>query len=210
MNRHTRIIKEIISMYPDAQCELDNINAYELLIATILSAQTTDRQVNKVTPDLFRAYPTIEDLAKATKEQVQPFIKSIGFFNTKANNIVKAAQIMMKDYKGQVPNTMEELVKLPGVGRKTANVVLSNAYNVPSFAVDTHVKRVTFRLGLTKNTDPDKVETDITSKIPKYLYIQAHHAIIFHGRRMCRASSPLCEQCRLTKDCLYYKKKIKE
>ena len=141
MNRHTRIIKEIISMYPDAQCELDHINAYELLIATILSAQTTDRQVNKVTPDLFRAYPTIEDLAKATKEQVQPFIKSIGFFNTKANNIVKAAQIMMKDYKGQVPNTMEELVKLPGVGRKTANVVLSNAYNVPSFAVDTHVKR---------------------------------------------------------------------
>ena len=210
MNRHTRIIKKVIEMYPEAECELDFHDAYELLVATVLSAQTTDKQVNIVTKDLFKKFPTVYELAKATPKHVEPFIKSIGLYNGKAKNIVNAAKIIVEQFNGVVPNDMDKLVTLPGVGRKTANVVMSNAYGVPSFAVDTHVKRVTFRLGLTKNTDPDKVEADITAKIPKYLYIRAHHALIFHGRRTCKAVNPLCEQCELTKDCLYYKKISKE
>ena len=210
MNRHTRIIKKVIEMYPEAECELDFHDAYELLVATVLSAQTTDKQVNIVTKDLFKKFPTVYELAKATPKHVEPFIKSIGLYNGKAKNIVNAAKIIVEQFNGVVPNDMDKLVTLPGVGRKTANVVMSNAYGVPSFAVDTHVKRVTFRLDLTKNTDPDKVEADITAKIPKYLYIRAHHALIFHGRRTCKAVNPLCEQCELTKDCLYYKKISKE
>lgn len=210
MNRHTRIIKEIISMYPDAVCELNHRNAYELLIATMLSAQTTDRQVNIVSVDLFERYPNIKSLSEADVDEVKTFIRSIGFYNSKAANIVDTAKMLMNHFDGVVPSTMEDLITLPGVGRKTANVVLSNAFGIPSFAVDTHVKRVTNRLALTKNTDPDKIEVDITSKIPKYLYISAHHAIIFHGRRRCKASNPTCEDCMLTKDCKYYKDRMKE
>lgn len=210
MNRHTRIIKKVIDMYPEAECELDFRDAYELLVATILSAQTTDKQVNLVTVNLFEVYPTVYDLAKATPKEVGIFIKSIGLYNTKAKNIINASKIIVEEYDGIVPKDMDKLTSLPGVGRKTANVVMSNAYGVPSFAVDTHVKRVSFRLGLTKNTDPDKVELDITSRIPKYLYIRAHHALIFHGRRTCKASSPMCNQCELTKDCPYYKNTLKE
>ncbi len=167
MNRHTRIINNIIEMYPDAECELDHKDPFELLIATMLSAQTTDKQVNKVTVNLFKDFGTAEKLSQANVEDVKKHINSLGFFNSKAENIVQTAKILMKDYDGVVPGNMDELTKLPGVGRKTANVVLSNAFDVPAFAVDTHVKRVTHRLGLTKNTDPDKVEQDITSKIPK-------------------------------------------
>ena len=192
-------------MYPDAECELVHKNAYELLVATMLSAQTTDKQVNIVTPTLFEHFPTPEKLANANIEVVKACINSIGFYNTKAENIIRTAKILVKDYGGEVPGKMELLTKLPGVGRKTANVVLSNAFDIPAFAVDTHVKRVCFRLGLTKNTDPDKVEADITSKIPKYMYNKAHHAIIFHGRRTCKATGPLCHLCELSVECPHYK-----
>lgn len=197
-------------MYPDAECELDHKDPFELLIATMLSAQTTDKQVNKVTVNLFKDFGTAEKLSQANVEDVKKHINSLGFFNSKAENIVQTAKILMKDYDGVVPGNMDELTKLPGVGRKTANVVLSNAFDVPAFAVDTHVKRVTHRLGLTKNTDPDKVEQDITSKIPKKMYTKAHHAIIFHGRRTCKASRPECHRCELSLECPYYKKLTKE
>lgn len=205
MNRETKIVKKIIEMYPEAECELLHTNPFELLIATMLSAQTTDKQVNIVTRTLFEDFPTPEKMAEADIEDIKKHIKSLGFFNTKAENIKKTATILAEKYNGIVPSTMEELVKLPGVGRKTANVVLSNAFGVPAFAVDTHVKRICYRLALTDSNDPDKVELDVTSKIPKKIYTKAHHAIIFHGRRVCKATRPLCETCALTTSCRYYK-----
>lgn len=205
MNRTTRIIKKVIEIHPDAECELVHNNPFELLIATMLSAQTTDKQVNLVTPHLFAVFPTAQSLADAPLEKVKECISSIGFYNTKAVNIITTSAMLVEKYDGRVPDTMDELIALPGVGRKTANVVLSNAFDVPAFAVDTHVKRVTYRLGLTKNTDPDKVEADITSKLPKYLYNKAHHALIFHGRRTCKATRPLCHLCELSTQCPHYK-----
>lgn len=209
MNRTTRIINEVISLYPEAECELNFHNPYELLIATVLSAQTTDKQVNKVTVKLFEKYPTPGKLAEAKLEDVKKCIQSLGFFNTKAENIIKASKQIVEKFSGEIPAQMELLTTLPGVGRKTANVVLSNAFGIPAFAVDTHVKRVSFRLGLTKQTDPDKVEENVTSKIPKKLYTKAHHALIFHGRRVCKASNPSCNLCKLNNDCFYYRTQIK-
>lgn len=206
MNRHTRIIKTLIEMYPDAECELVHENPFQLLIATILSAQSTDKRVNIVTQDLFKEYGNPKAMANVDIDVLKECIKSIGFYNSKAENIVKTSKLILEKYDSKVPDTMEELILLPGVGRKTANVVLSNCFGVPAFAVDTHVKRISFRLGLTQNTNPDLIETDITSKIPRSMYTKAHHAMIFHGRRMCKAKNPLCESCLLTNDCNYYKK----
>lgn len=207
MNRHTRIVNILCEMYPDAECELVHESPFQLLVATILSAQSTDKRVNIVTRDLFQKYGTVEEMAAIEPEKLKEFIKSIGFYNSKGDNIIKTAKIIIEKYNSTVPDNMKALLELPGVGRKTANVVLSNAFGIPAFAVDTHVKRVTFRLGLTKNTDPDLIEEDITSKIPKYMYIKAHHAMIFHGRRMCKAQRPECENCRLKEDCSYFKSK---
>lgn len=206
MNRHTRIVKTLIAMYPDAECELVHENPFQLLIATILSAQSTDKRVNIVTKELFKEYKNPKELASADIEVLKERIKSIGFYNSKAENIIKTSKIILEKYDSKVPDDMEGLTSLPGVGRKTANVVLSNCFGVPAFAVDTHVKRISFRLGLTQNTNPDLIEKDVTSKIPKSMYTKAHHAMIFHGRRMCKAKNPLCESCLLTNDCNYYKK----
>ncbi|WP_028828398.1 endonuclease III [Proteocatella sphenisci] len=207
MNRHTRVIKSICEMHPDAECELHYKTPFQLLIATILSAQTTDIRVNIVTKELFRDYGEVEKMANVSPDTLRSIIRSIGFYNSKSENIIKTSKILIEEYHSSVPEKMEELIKLPGVGRKTANVVLSNAFGIPAFAVDTHVKRVSYRLGLTKSTDPDIVEKDITSKIPKYMYTKAHHAIIFHGRRMCKAQKPECDRCMLTSDCNYFKNK---
>lgn len=207
MNRHTRIVNILCDMYPDAECELIHETPFQLLVATILSAQSTDKRVNIVTKDLFEKYGTVEKMAEIEQEKLKELIKSIGFYNAKSHNIIKTAQIIVGKYESAVPDNMQELLQLPGVGRKTANVVLSNAFGIPAFAVDTHVKRVTFRLGLTKNTDPDLIEKDITSKIPEGMYIKAHHAMIFHGRRMCKAKKPECSNCRLKEECNYFKKK---
>ncbi len=206
MNRHTRIVKTLIEMYPDAECELVHENPFQLLIATILSAQSTDKRVNIVTKELFKEYKNPKELASADIEVLKERIKSIGFYNSKAENIIKTSKIILEKYDSKVPDDMEGLTSLPGVGRKTANVVLSNCFGIPAFAVDTHVKRISFRLGLTQNTNPDLIEKDVTSKIPKSMYTKAHHAMIFHGRRMCKAKNPLCESCLLTNDCNYYKK----
>lgn len=205
MNRHTRIVKTLIEMYPEAECELIHETPFQLLIATILSAQSTDKRVNIVTEDLFKSYGTPEKMTNIDIDTLKEIIKSIGFYNSKAENIVKTAKIIFEKYDSKVPANMEELIKLPGVGRKTANVVLSNCFDVPAFAVDTHVKRISFRLGLTENTNPDLIEKDVTSKIPKNLYTKAHHAMIFHGRRKCKAKNPLCEGCLLIKDCNYFR-----
>lgn len=207
MNRQTRIINAICEMYPEAECELHFKTPFQLLVATILSAQTTDVRVNIVTKELFERYGEVEKMADASPETLRNIIRSIGFYNSKADNIINTSKILMEEYNSLVPSKMDDLIKLPGVGRKTANVVLSNAFGIPAFAVDTHVKRVTFRLGLTKSTDPDIIEKDITSKIPKYMYTRAHHAIIFHGRRMCKAQKPECDRCTLTSDCNYFKNK---
>ncbi|MGB5823905.1 MAG: endonuclease III [Proteocatella sp.] len=207
MNRHTRIINTLCEMYPDAECELIHETPFQLLVATMLSAQSTDKRVNIVTKELFQEYGTVEEMIRIEPEKLRAIIKSIGFYNSKSDNIIKTAKIIVEKYGSAVPSNMQALLELPGVGRKTANVVLSNAFGIPAFAVDTHVKRVTFRLGLTKNTDPDLIEKDITSKIPKKIYIRAHHAMIFHGRRMCKAQNPECINCKLKEDCNYFKRK---
>lgn len=190
--------------FPDAGPELHFSNPFELLVATILSAQTTDVQVNKVTPALFQAYPGPAQLALASPERVMEMIKSIGFYRNKAKNIVKTAAILVEKYRGQVPDTMEELVKLPGVGRKTANVVLSNAFHQPAIAVDTHVFRVSNRIGLSQSQDVLACEKDLRRILDSEIWSLAHHLLIFQGRRICKARNPLCQECSLRDHCRFY------
>ena len=194
--RREAILQLLEAMYPDARPELYFTNPYETLIATMLSAQATDVQVNKVTPALFKAYPTVHALAAATPEEVFPYVKSCGF-KSKAINIVLASRAVVENYGGQIPNTMEALTSLKGVGRKTANVVLANAFGVPAMAVDTHVFRVSNRLGLTRATTVEKTEQQLMKAIPRELWNKAHHWLIFHGRRVCKARNPACGSCAL-------------
>lgn len=186
--------------YLGAGPELHFTNPYETLVATMLSAQSTDVQVNKVTPKLFQDFPTVESMAAATPEAVYPYVRSCGFAS-KATNIVLAARQIVERHGGQVPGTMEELTQLPGVGRKTANVVLANAFHVPTIAVDTHVFRVSNRLGLAKANTPEKTEPQLMQIIPKEDWIDAHHWLILHGRRVCKARKPLCAQCMVNALC---------
>lgn len=191
----------LASTYPDAHCELNYKNPFELLIATILSAQTTDQKVNQITTELFSLYPSAQRMLELTPSELEIKIKSIGLFRTKAKNILVTCRILVNDYGGEVPSQLAELVKMPGVGRKTASVVLANAFKIPAFPVDTHVLRVSKRLGLTKENDPLKVEKDLTSLIPKNLWIDSHHRIISHGRRLCSARKPQCAKCPLAVCC---------
>ncbi|MGL5440574.1 MAG: endonuclease III [Filifactoraceae bacterium] len=208
MNRTKIIIEKIIEMYPEAHCELIHSNPYELLVATVLSAQSTDKRVNIVVSELFKIASNPHEMLDLGEENLIKYIKSIGFYNAKAKNILELSRIIIRNYEGNVPGNMEDLLKLPGVGRKTANVVLSNAFNIPAFAVDTHVIRISNRLGMTKSQDPRVIEDDITKKIPKYLYTLAHHAIIFHGRKTCKAINPSCECCPFkVQYCKYYNEK---
>jgi endonuclease-3 len=189
-------------LYPDAHCELDHRNAWELLVATILSAQCTDRRVNMVTPHLFAAYPAPAALAKAKREDVEEIIRSTGFFRSKAKSVIGMAGAITDHHRGQVPRTMAELVTLPGVGRKTANVVLGNAYGVDEgIVVDTHVARLSQRLGLTKHTDPSKIEQDLMRLFPRQGWTMLPHLLITHGRRICEAKKPRCEACALADIC---------
>lgn len=199
--RAALILRELKQLYPDAHTELDFTTPFQCLIATLLSAQATDVSVNLATPALFGAYPDAHALAAATPEEVEPYIKTIGLYRTKARNSVATAKILVQKHGGQVPGIMKELLELPGVGRKTANVVLANAFGVPTIAVDTHVGRVARRLGLTRATDPDKVEADLTKLFPKKEWIFLHHALIFHGRRVCFARKPDCQNCTLCPIC---------
>jgi len=202
MNKETRlaILCRLEEMYPEAKAELVFSNPYEMLVATMLSAQCTDRQVNKVTPAVFARYPDPTAMAEAREEDLYPMVKSCGF-KSKAGNIIAACRIIRDQHGGQVPATREELTALPGVGRKTANVVLSNAFGVPAFAVDTHVFRVTNRLGLCKTKTPEETEREVTRLIPQEKWSQAHHWLIWHGRRVCKAQHPLCESCSLRDLC---------
>lgn len=198
------ILNILAKTYPDAHCELNYRNPFELLIATILSAQTTDQKVNKVTAGLFASYPTPERMGELTPEEMEDIIRSIGLFRTKARNILRTCSILTDKYNGNVPADMDKLTKLPGVGRKTADVVLANAFNIPAFPVDTHVQRVAGRLGLTKEKDPFKIEKELNALIPEELWIDTHHRLIFLGRRICHARKPACGICPLQNDCLTF------
>jgi endonuclease III len=196
------IVAGLHELYPDADVELDHENPLQLLIATILSAQSTDRRVNEVTRTLFQKYRTAQDFADADPEVFQREIHSTGFFNQKTKSVLGAARAIVERHGGEVPQTMEELVELPGVARKTANVVLGAAFRKPvGFVVDTHVKRLAYRLGLSDQTDPVKVERDLIARLPKREWIFLGHALIWHGRRVCHARRPDCERCGLARVC---------
>ncbi len=199
-----KILELLEERYRGVGPELLHKNPFQLLIATILSAQCTDRQVNKVTPNLFKNYPKPEDMAKLEPEELERQIKSCGFYKTKSRNIIATSRILVEKYDGKVPEDIETLQKLPGVGRKTANVVASNAFGIDAIAVDTHVFRVSNRLGLANASNVLDTEEQLMENIPKEKWIKAHHWIIHHGRRICNARKPKCEVCFLTPYCVYY------
>ena len=198
------VLRILSETYPDAKPELDFSNPFELLIATILSAQCTDKQVNKCTPALFRDQPNAAIMAEMTPDELSVYIKPCGFFNTKAKNIVAACKELAEKYGGEVPADRDALEALPGVGRKTANVVLSNAFGVPAIAVDTHVFRVSNRLGLAEAKTVEQTEIQLMHHIPMDSWSIAHHYLIFHGRRICSAKKPNCESCTLRELCKTY------
>jgi endonuclease III len=200
--RIAAIVDGLEALYPDAHCELDFSSPFQLLIATILSAQTTDVRVNLVTPKLFAKYGTAPKLAAATTKELEPIIMSTGFYRNKAKSILGAARVIMEDFAGKVPQTMDELLTLPGVARKTANVVLGSAFgqNV-GFVVDTHIMRLSQRLRLTRNTEPPKIEPDLMEKLPHDKWTKLGHQLIWHGRRVCFARKPQCGECALAPHC---------
>lgn len=199
--RAQRICRGLAKLYPDAHCALDFENPLQLLIATILSAQCTDVRVNLVTPALFARYPDAQAFADADIGALEKAIQSTGFFRNKAKNIKACCRILVEKHGGLVPGTMEELVPLPGVGRKTANVILGNAFGVPGITVDTHVGRLARRMGLTKHEDPVKVEKDLMELVRQKDWTMFSHRMIFHGRRVCAARQPDCGACLLAEDC---------
>ena len=194
------ILKGLKELYPDAGPELHFSNPYETLVATILSAQCTDKRVNEVTPALFRDYPNPAAMAAAEPETIHEYVKSCGF-KSKAVNIVNACRMIETRFGGEVPHTMEELTSLPGVGRKTANVVLAFAFGIPAFPVDTHVFRLSHRLGLSDGATPEQVEKDVTAFLPREEWSDTHHCLILHGRRVCHARKPECAACTLRPWC---------
>jgi len=200
----------MMEMFPEAVGELSHRNSFELLIAVILSAQATDVSVNKVTPELFAAYPTPKDLAQAPLEDIIQHIKTIGLYRNKGKNIKACSQMLLDEFEGEVPKTHEELMRLPGVGRKTANVVLGDAFNIPAIAVDTHVERVSKRLRIAKQKATVlEVEETLMRKIPKDLWVKTHHTMIFFGRYHCLARSPKCSDCPLLYMCQEGKNRMK-
>ncbi|OOM76646.1 ultraviolet N-glycosylase/AP lyase [Clostridium puniceum] len=202
MKARTKKIVDILkNAYPDAKCELDYETPLQLLIATILSAQTTDKKVNEVTKDLFKEYPDLDAFLTLTNEDLEERIKQIGLYRNKSKNLVLMFRQVKEKFNGEVPRTMEEIMSLAGAGRKTANVVLSNAFNVPAIAVDTHVFRVSNRLGLAKSENVLEVEMQLQEEIPKKEWTLMHHLLIFHGRRCCTARNPKCTECPLNHLC---------
>lgn len=203
------ILDTLERMYPDAECALVHKNNYELIIAVALSAQTTDKSVNKITPKLFKAFPTAKALAKADIANVMDIIRTIGMYKVKSKNIIALANKLQNDYDGNVPSSYEELESLPGVGRKTANVVRAVGFKIPSLAVDTHVFRTGRRIGFSNADTANKVEQDLMKIIPKKRWIRAHHSLIFHGRNICTARNPKCNLCDIMKYCEYPDKSVK-
>jgi len=200
--RLDRILGHLDALYPNVECALTHRNAWELLVATILSAQCTDVRVNLVTPGLFAKYPTIEDLAHANLEELGQDVRSTGFYNNKSKNIQGAARVILQDFGGEVPRTMDELLTVPGAARKTANVVLGSGFCIASgVVVDTHMVRLSRRLDLTKETDPVKIERDLVKIIPQDRWIAFSHQMIHHGRSLCPARKPKCQECPISPDC---------
>lgn len=198
------IFRRLVKTYPDAHCELNFTNPLQLLVATILSAQCTDDRVNMVTPALFARYRNAADLAGADVDELESIIKSTGFYHNKAKSLIGLGKALVERFDGEVPHTLEELVTLPGVGRKTANVVLGNAFDTPGITVDTHVGRLSRRFGWTKQTNPDKVEQDIMNLFPPKYWTQLSQVMIWHGRRRCHARKPACGACPIDDLCPSY------
>lgn len=198
-----KVIQILKEYYPDATCSLDFETPFQMVVAVMLSAQCTDERVNKTTPELFKKYGTPEAISKMKLSELERIIHPCGFYKNKAKNIKATAEIILNKFNGKVPESMEELIKLPGVGRKSANVVMLEAFNNPQgIAVDTHVKRISNKLGLSKNTDPEKIEIDLLKVIPKEYYYDANHLLVWHGRKTCIARKPKCEECPVSKYCI--------
>ena len=197
------MLNRLVERHPDAHCELDHVDPFQLIVCVVLSAQSTDVAVNKLTPALFAKFPDAEALAKANTKEVERMVSTIGMFRMKTKSIVGLAKMLVEKHGGDVPRTMEELVELPGVGRKTANVVLGVAFGTPAgVVVDTHVQRLSQRLGWTKKKEPEKIERDLMKLIPRERWDRAAHTLIFHGRRVCFAKKPDCEHCTINgRDC---------
>lgn len=207
-----KILDTLKETYPDAKCELNYETSFQLLVATILSAQTTDKKVNEITETLFKDYPDLDAFLTLTNEELEERIRQIGLYKNKAKNLIMMCNQLKENFGGEVPNTMEGITSLAGAGRKTANVVLSNAFGVPSIAVDTHVFRVSNRLGLADSDNVLEVEKQLQKELPKKEWSLTHHLLIFHGRRCCIARKPKCEECPVSDLCKYYKeiKKLKK
>ena len=201
------VLELLDAHYPlDGKCYLDYQEPYELMIATILSAQCTDERVNLVTASLFKKYPSLHAFAEADVSEMERDVKSTGFYRNKAKNIIEASRVLLTTYGGEMPSDINELTKLAGVGRKTANVIRSNIFKEPCVVVDTHVKRISHKIGLTKNTDPDKIEQDLMKVLPKSKWISYNTQIIAHGRAICKAPTARCEHCFMTHLCKFYGK----
>ena len=208
--RIKKILDILKETYPDAKCELNHESSFQLLVATILSAQTTDKKVNEITETLFKDYPDLDAFLTLENDELEKRIKQIGLYRNKSRNIILMCNQLKEKFNGEVPSTMEELTSLAGAGRKTANVVLSNAFNVPSIAVDTHVFRVSNRLGLADSENVLEVEQQLQRELPKREWSHGHHLLIFHGRRCCIARNPKCEECPLQHLCKYRKEILKK
>jgi endonuclease-3 len=204
VRRARRMNRELALLYPDAHCELDFETPLQLLVATILSAQCTDKRVNQVTPSVFARYPSAADYASADRDELEELIKTTGFFRAKTTSLIGLGQALCDRYGGEVPGRLKDLVTLPGVGRKTANVVLGNAFDVPGITVDTHFGRLARRFGWTEQTDPDKVEAEVGSLFPRKDWTLLSHRMIWHGRRRCHARTPACGACALARWCPSY------
>ena len=203
-NKIDIIIKKLEELYPAASCSLIYEDPLQLMIATQLAAQCTDARVNIVTKGLFHKYKTVDDFASADVEELQQDIRSTGFYRNKAKNIIASSRMLISDFGRNVPSDMESLLKLPGVGRKTANLLLNECFGIPGIVVDTHAKRLSQRIGLTKNEDPEKIEYDLMRIIPKEKWGQFCHLLVSHGREVCKARKPLCSQCEIRDYCDYY------
>jgi endonuclease-3 len=199
-----KVLELLYNAYPDAECELNYNTAFQLLVSTILSAQATDKKVNEVTERVFKKYSTVYDFAGLTQEELEIEIKEIGLYKNKSKNILSMSKTLINEYNGEVPPDRDELMKLAGVGRKTANVVVSNVFNIPAIAVDTHVFRVSNRIGFARSSTVEKTEIELMDNIPKEQWTKAHHTLIFHGRRTCIARNPKCESCTVKDYCNFY------
>lgn len=210
MTKAEKVYERLKEDYPDAKCGLDYGTPFQLLVSTMLSAQATDKSVNQVTKDLYKEYPDLDSFLKLTQEEIEEKIKKIGLYKNKSKNIYKMCRELKERHNGEVPQNMEQLMSLSGVGRKTASVVLVEAFNIPAFPVDTHVFRITKRIGLASSSTADKVSDEMMTKLPKYKWHLMHHLLITHGRETCIAQNPKCHICSVKDICNYYKENNKK